>query len=126
LRCSYDLANNTKGHHQPGDIRDCNNDCQKNGFTVPGDVPCLSVAGVREFGGGQERWDELSSTPYLRWTDDEHNELWYDNPRSLRLKSQLAKQVGAGGVSMWNANSLDYSNASQVAAFWGGFKPFTE
>jgi GH18 family chitinase len=75
---------------------------------------------------GQEQWDEASSTPFLRWHDnDPELELWYDNPRSLALKSEFARSVGAGGVSMWNANSINYENASQVAAFWGSFRPFT-
>eukprot|EP01051_Picozoa_sp_SAG22_P013311 SAG22_NODE_1475_length_4330_cov_2.543134_5_plen_87_part_00 len=53
------------------------------------------------------------------------DELWYDNERSLRLKSEFARECGAGGVSMWNAGAIDYTNASQVSAFWGSFKPFT-
>jgi hypothetical protein len=124
---AFDIANNTVGHSHPGDVRDCSNDCQPNGFTVPGGLPCLSVLGVQQMGMiGQEQWDEASSTPFLRWHDnDPELELWYDNPRSLALKSEFARSVDAGGVSMWNANSINYENASQVAAFWGSFRPFT-
>jgi hypothetical protein len=66
-------------------IRDCSNDCQPNGYTVPGGLPCLSVVGVQQVGMlGTEQWDEASSTPFLRWHDnDPALELWYDNPRSL-------------------------------------------
>ena len=75
---SYGIANNSLGHHNPGDIRDCSNDCQKNGFTVPGGLPCLSVASIQQVGVvGEEQWDEASSTPFLTWHDNEHNELWY-------------------------------------------------
>lgn len=126
------MVNNTLGHRHgnatdPGDVRDCSNSCQPNGFTVPGGLPCLSVVGIQQVGMvGEERWDEASSTPYLRWHDDEDNELWYDNPRSLTLKAQFARSAGVAGVSMWGSGSLNYENATQVAAFWDSFKPFTE
>ena len=97
---------------------------------MPGGLPCLSVVGIMQVGIiGEERWDEASSTPYLRWKGGDPPptifELWYDNARSLSLKAEFAKSVGAGGVSMWNGDTLDYQNASEVAAFWGSFKPFT-
>ena len=61
-------------------------------------------------------------SPWLRWQGGDppptQFELWYDNPRSLAMKAEFAWSAGAGGVSMWIANSLDYDNASQVAAFW--------
>ena len=112
-----DAAVAFEGHHNPGDVRDCSNDCQKYGFTVPGGLPCLSVVGLQQAGiVGGVQWDDASSTPFLRWQDNEHNELWFDNPRSLTLKSEFARSVGAGGVSMWNAGAINYDNASQVAA----------
>ena len=76
---SFGIANNSVGHHYPGDIRDCSNDCQKNGFAVPGGLPCLSVAGLQQIGiVGEERWDEASSTPFLRWADNEHSEAYLE------------------------------------------------
>ena len=76
---SFGIANNSVGHHYPGDIRDCSNDCQKNGFTVPGGLPCLSVVGLQQIGiVGEERWDEASSTPFLRWADNEHSEAYLE------------------------------------------------
>ena len=76
---AYDIANNTIGHSHPGDVRDCSNDCQSNGYTVPGGLPCLSVVGIQQAGMiGEEQWDEASSTPFLRWHDnDPALELWY-------------------------------------------------
>ena len=131
----YDMANNSHGHHHgnathPGDVRDCGNDCQPTGYTVPGNLPCLSVVGIQQEGIiGVEQWDDASSTPWLRWQGGDPPptifELWYDNPRSLGLKAGFAKEIGAGGVSMWNANMLNYYNQSQVTAFWDSLKPFT-
>ena len=92
-------------------------------------LPCLTTIGLQEYGMvGGEQWDDWSGTPWFRWVrpDGVHLELWYDNPRSLQLKVAFAAEVGAGGVSMWNANTLDYSNSSQVAAFWGSFSPFAQ
>ena len=133
---AYDMANNSLGHRHgnatdPGDVRDCSNSCQPSGYTVPGNLPCLSVAGLHKVGMlGEEQWDGTSSTPWLRWQGGDPPptvfELWYDNPRSLGLKAEFARSVGAGGVSMWNAGTLNYENASQVAAFWESFDPFVE
>ena len=133
----YSMANNSIGHRHgnasdPGDVRDCSNDCQPTGYAVPGGLPCLTVAGIEQVGAiSAVHWDEASSTPWLRWQDPVSDppptvlELWFENPRSLALKAAFAHSVGAGGVSMWGAGSLDYTNASQVAAFWGSFTPFT-
>jgi hypothetical protein len=39
---------------------------------VPGDLPCLSVITIKQVGiVGEEQWDDLSSTPFLRWQDNE-------------------------------------------------------
>ena len=65
------------------------------------------------------------NTRLTRALSDPSDELWYDNERSLSLKSEFARECGAGGVSMWNAGAIDYTNTSQVSAFWGSFKPFT-
>ena len=56
-------------------------------------------------------WDEHSQSPYLVDTSDEEGwrEIWYDNPKSLRLKVALAKKLGVHSFGMWTADSLNYS-----------------
>ena len=56
-------------------------------------------------------WDEASQTPYLVDTADEAGwrEVWYDNPKSLRLKVAMAKELGVKSFGMWTADSLNYS-----------------
>ena len=48
-------------------------------------------------------WDEASQTPYLVDTADEAGwrEVWYDNPKSLRLKVGMAKELGVKAFGMW-------------------------
>ena len=48
-------------------------------------------------------WDEASQTPYLVDTADEAGwrEVWYDNPKSLRLKVGMAKELGVKSFGMW-------------------------
>ena len=48
-------------------------------------------------------WDEASQTPYLVDTADEAGwrEVWYDNPKSLRLKVAMAKELGVKSFGMW-------------------------
>ena len=115
-------------------------------FTCPGGVypvtngrpyfknlTCPSATGLLPYSIGGEQWDEWSQTPFLRYNDSHvaedhtgvYNEAWYENPRSLSLKSAYAKSVGARGVGMWTANSVDYSNASYYQAVWGSLKRFT-
>jgi di-N-acetylchitobiase len=45
-------------------------------------------------------------------------QLWYDDPETLREKRALVQKFGLGGWGMWNAQSIDYSNATQVREFW--------
>ena len=75
-----------------------------------------------------EQWDEYLQTPFLQYIDPQTNklnEVWYGNARSLSLKYAYAKSVGAHGVGMWTANSLDYRNASYVKVTWTALQSFT-
>lgn len=35
-------------------------------------------------------------------------QVWFDNPRSLRLRYSLVKQYGLAGVGLWHLDALDY------------------
>ncbi|KAG8750083.1 hypothetical protein FRC14_000826 [Serendipita sp. 396] len=54
--------------------------------------------------GYERRWDECSSTPWLRG----HGQVVsYDDPESMRLKGQFIKEQQMRGVGMWCANGDD-------------------
>lgn len=65
------------------------------------------------------RWDENSLTPYFDAVkQDGPVRVYYDDAVSLGLKYTLAQQLGLGGVGMWTANFLDYSNSTQIHQMW--------
>ena len=65
-------------------------------------------------------WDEASQTPYL--VDTAHKagwrEVWYDNPKSLRLKVAMAKTLGVQSFGMWTADKLNYSKPEASWMEW--------
>lgn len=86
-----------------------------------------------------QRWDSLSQTPYL--VEEKQisaaastrgagktegavrrkllgREVWYDDPRSLRLKVAMAKRLGIRNFGCWTADALDYRNSASVKAMW--------
>lgn len=80
-----------------------------------------------------QRWDSASQTPYLveqktalastssNWVERRkliEREIWYDNPRSLRLKVAMAKNLGIQNFGSWTADALDYSNTASAKAMW--------
>eukprot|EP00041_Stephanoeca_diplocostata_P042407 m.10871 g.10871 ORF g.10871 m.10871 type:complete len:481 (+) comp7992_c0_seq1:260-1702(+) len=48
----------------------------------------------------------------------------YDDPRSLRLKYALARNVSARGVGMWTASTLNYSDVATARQFWTDLRIF--
>lgn len=55
-------------------------------------------------GGGFERdWHHCSSTPWLR-SNQSGQIITYDDPQSLTMKAQFAKDVGLLGVCMWDVH----------------------
>ena len=105
-------------------------------------APCSDAAGkqfaykdiVTKFvpKAGRVLWDELSKSPYLDFVEDveerrqhqqprrrRRRQVWFDNVDSLTVKyKHVAQALGLGGVGMWAANFLDYSNATQVDQMW--------
>lgn len=49
-------------------------------------------------------WDDTSKTPYFNYVDEETGsvrQVWYDDSKSLTLKSSLVKDKGLLGVGVW-------------------------
>lgn len=84
----------------------------------------------------QVQWDEMSQTPFIDFPDpptSEHGgsmfQLWYDNPKSLRLKYELVQELGLRGAGMWNADTLDYGSSGgehETRAMWEALNAMNE
>lgn len=46
-------------------------------------------------------WDDVSSTPWIRWFDNGWHQVWFDDQVSLELKYDLAIQQNLYGVGIW-------------------------
>lgn len=48
-------------------------------------------------------WDSVTQTPYMKFVDNMGfvHLIYYDNPRSIALKTQLAKQYNLAGAAVW-------------------------
>ena len=68
-----------------------------------------------------EQWDSASDSPYIDYVaqDSSQHQVWYENTRSIKLKSHLAVSLGIGGVSMW---ALGYEDATFWNAVEAGLK----
>ncbi|KAG6592743.1 putative Di-N-acetylchitobiase [Phytophthora cinnamomi] len=93
-------------------------------------APCSDAAGgqidyadVRRLvksHGLVEQWDPTTQTPFVWYAPPAEEgsppsrrlQIWFDNPRSLRAKYQLVRELRLRGVGMWNADTLDYSSDS--------------
>ncbi|CAI5711035.1 unnamed protein product [Hyaloperonospora brassicae] len=66
-----------------------------------------------------EQWDPVTQTPFVSYSSEgQPLQIWFDNPRSLRDKYALVRELGLRGVGMWNADTLDYSAANDSAIMW--------
>ncbi|KAJ2851071.1 hypothetical protein IWW36_001418 [Coemansia brasiliensis] len=54
------------------------------------------------------QWDNVSQTPWL-FNPDKKLFLSYDDPKSIRIKSDYAASKGLAGVMLWSIN-MDYNN----------------
>lgn len=71
------------------------------------------------------QWDVESKSPWFNYMSGGSRwQMWYDDPVSLYLKVMWAQQTQLRGVSMWNADALDYSNAQHVNDMWGVLNAF--
>jgi spore germination protein YaaH len=57
----------------------------------------------------EPHWDGRSSSPWLRYTDDQGREhtVWYENARSLSVKVDLAKRSGVRRFVLWRLGGED-------------------
>lgn len=80
---------------------------------------------------GSTKFDEVSSTYVFdcdgrcsQWSDkveDRSSTIWYDDPKSLAPKYQLASKYGLKGVGMWEATKVFYdpdANSPVADAMW--------
>ncbi|KAI9905371.1 hypothetical protein PsorP6_013607 [Peronosclerospora sorghi] len=89
-------------------------------------APCSDAAGDQINYGDIQRmiktgpllnqWDPISQTPFVK--DGRQVQIWFDDPRSLRAKYALARELGLRGVGMWNADTLDYLAANDSQIMW--------
>jgi len=74
------------------------------------DVPAL-IAGTH----ATPAWDAKSSSPYFHYTatDGAKHVVWYENARSIALKSGLVRSRNLMGVSVWvlGADNADFWKA---------------
>lgn len=53
-------------------------------------------------------WDEESKTPYLTFSESKkENIIWFENAESVKLRVDLAKRYGTGGVALWRLGGED-------------------
>jgi spore germination protein YaaH len=67
-------------------------------------VKALAYKDIVPFNDSNEKeklWDNISSTPWIRWLDATWNQIWYDNDSSLALKYNFALQKNLGGIGIW-------------------------
>ncbi|KAI1304641.1 Di-N-acetylchitobiase [Halotydeus destructor] len=66
-------------------------------------------------------WDPHSDCYFINYVDlaNVTHQIWYDTIYSYQLKYHTITEMGLRGVSMWNANSLNYDDDNQVNQMWG-------
>ncbi|KAG3116253.1 hypothetical protein PI124_g3806 [Phytophthora idaei] len=93
-------------------------------------APCSDAAGgqidygdIRRLAKSHElleQWDPMTLTPFVWYSPPKggRSQVWFDNPRSLRAKYVLARELGLRGVGMWNADTLDYTAVNDSQVMW--------
>ena len=68
------------------------------------------------------QWNESAASPYFDYpnaTTGLRHRVYYDNPRSITAKRELAQRLGLGGVSVWTADALPHStNPAAAREMW--------
>eukprot|EP00057_Strongylocentrotus_purpuratus_P029367 XP_011683841.1 PREDICTED: di-N-acetylchitobiase-like [Strongylocentrotus purpuratus] len=74
------------------------------------------------------KWSEEYQSPYFDYKDSETgqtHQIWYDDPTSLTLRFKMAKNKQLYGVSVFQADCLDYSTNQKAVietnAMWDAF-----
>lgn len=78
-------------------------------------VDWKAIPGLIARAGARPQWDAKSSSPYFRYTagNGHTHVVWYENARSIALKSRLARTKNLMGVSVWvlGADNADFWKA---------------
>ena len=65
---------------------------------------------------------------HLQGSDGHMYQVWFDNVKSLKIKYDLAVNMGLRGVGMWAADSIDYTNTTvgeqQRKEMWGALPDY--
>ena len=72
-------------------------------------VPWKSIPKLVQTTKAVPKWDEASQSPYLTYTepDGSNHVVWYENNRSIQLKSELVIKYNLAGVFMWRLGLED-------------------
>lgn len=95
----------------------------------------LSYADVRSLlahnASRPRAFNDTLASPFFNTVarDGSVQQIWYDDPDSLRLKYDLARVAGWAGVGTWNLDTLDYASrdpavAEETAAMWAAIATF--
>lgn len=72
------------------------------------ELPFLEIVKVANQHNITPIWDDVSKTPYLKFqTDSKDNIVWFENAESIKLRVDLAKDRGIGGVAFWRLGGED-------------------
>jgi len=79
----------------------------------------------RSAGAGQVGWDDNMHAPFFNFvtSEGEVKQYWYDNPRSLTLKAQIAQQKGLLGLGPFTFSDVDTALPTDAQAMWSSFDP---
>ena len=64
-------------------------------------VECIRIA---EANNAEIQFDTVAQSPWFRYTDNEGrlHEVWFEDPRSITAKLQLAERYNLSGIGYWN------------------------
>lgn len=75
-------------------------------------IACKSISAsrlndIRNKHSLQEYWDQNSMSPYYQYVDSagRSHEIWFENAKSLQVKTDIARHYQLGGVSFWRVGA---------------------
>ena len=114
---------------------ECEPDCAVPRKTCPEVQYAQAVQTLRNrsFAARKDLWslDTASESVYFEYLDDNHtrHQLWFDDEVSLAAKYRRCRALGARGVGMWTAGSLEYGTTpagqKRTAKMWRALREFT-
>jgi len=89
----------------------------------------VTIQLLKNYTSGQH-YDPTTMTPFLNYkANGTTYQVWYDDPKSLTLKYQMALDMHLRGVGMWNAECVNYTSKlpediESVKAMWDAFPDY--